>query len=164
MQSKQCRSRLDWRNSLVRIYMVYNSTKYFKKRLHKKQNFRPKQAWNKMFEILGHLTYQVLQQWSRYWLWDENSLSYRTSFLKEEFFMHISPRAFSWMFHYFNNSSINLQWPICSGCFCSLALKMPRKPAYENVICLCCLLNILANFSNLFLHTGKQCGPWSDCS
>ena len=43
-----------------------------------------------------------------------------------------------------------------------LTLKMPRKPASENVVCLCCLLNILANFSNLFLHTGKHCGPWSD--
>ena len=38
---------------------------------------------------------------------------------------------------------------------------MPRKPASENVLCLCRLLNILANFSNLFLHTGKQCGPRS---
>ena len=46
----------------------------------------------------------------------------------------------------------------------ALTLKMPRKPASENVVCLCHLLNILANFSNLFLHTGKQCGPWSDCS
>ena len=40
-----------------------------------------------------------------------------------------------------------------------LTLKMPRKPASENVVCLCCLLNILANFSNLFLHKGNQCGP-----
>ena len=40
-----------------------------------------------------------------------------------------------------------------------LTLKTPRKPASENVVCLC-----LANFSNLFLHTGKQCGPRSDCS
>ena len=40
-----------------------------------------------------------------------------------------------------------------------LTRKMPRKPASENVVCLCRLLNILANFSNLFLHTGKQCGP-----
>ena len=40
-----------------------------------------------------------------------------------------------------------------------LTLKMPRKLASENVVCLCHLLNILANFSNLFLHTGKQCGP-----
>ena len=40
-----------------------------------------------------------------------------------------------------------------------LTLKMPTKPASENVVCLCRLLNILANFSNLFLHTGKQCGP-----
>ena len=35
-----------------------------------------------------------------------------------------------------------------------LTLKMPRKLASENVICLCPLLNILANFPNLFLHTG----------
>ena len=39
----------------------------------------------------------------------------------------------------------------------TLTLKAPRKPASENVICLCSLLNILANFSNLFLHTDKQC-------
>ena len=32
------------------------------------------------------------------------------------------------------------------------------------VIYLCHLLNILANFPNLFLHIGKQCGPWPDCS
>ena len=36
-----------------------------------------------------------------------------------------------------------------------LTLKMPRKPASKNIVCLCRLLNILANFSNLFLHTGK---------
>ena len=41
----------------------------------------------------------------------------------------------------------------------TLALKAPRKTASENVVCLCRLLNILADFSNLFLHTGKQCGP-----
>ena len=46
----------------------------------------------------------------------------------------------------------------------TLTLKTPRKPASENVVCLCRLLNILANFSNLFWRTGKQCGPWSDCS
>ena len=40
-----------------------------------------------------------------------------------------------------------------------LTLKVPRKSASENVVCLCRLLNILADFSNLFLHTGKQCGP-----
>ena len=40
-----------------------------------------------------------------------------------------------------------------------LTLKAPRKTASENVVCLCHLLNILADFSNLFLHTGKQCGP-----
>ena len=53
--------------------------------------------------------------------------------------------------------------PLAFHC-CGLTLKMPRKPASENVVCLCCLLNILANFSNLFLHTGKQYGPRSDCS
>ena len=42
-------------------------------------------------------------------------------------------------------------------------LKRQEKSASENVICFCHLLNILANFSNLFLHTGKQCGPRSDC-
>ena len=45
-----------------------------------------------------------------------------------------------------------------------LTLKTPRKPASENVVCLCRLLNILANFSNLFLNTGKQCGLRSDHS
>ena len=45
-----------------------------------------------------------------------------------------------------------------------LTLKAPRKTASESVICLCHLLNILADFSNLFLHTGKQCGSRSDCS
>ena len=42
---------------------------------------------------------------------------------------------------------------------CSLKVKMPRKTASENVVCLCCLLHILANFLNLFLHIGKQYGP-----
>ena len=37
--------------------------------------------------------------------------------------------------------------------------KAPRKTASENFVCLCRLLNILADFSNLFLHTGKQRGP-----
>ena len=46
----------------------------------------------------------------------------------------------------------------------ALTLKALRKPASENVVCLCRLLNILANFLNLFLHTGKQCGPRSDSS
>ena len=47
----------------------------------------------------------------------------------------------------------------CLPCQMALTLKMSRKPAPENIACLCRLLNILANFSNLFLHTGKQCGP-----
>ena len=40
-----------------------------------------------------------------------------------------------------------------------LTLKASRKTASENVVCLCRLLNILADFSNLFLHTGKQVVP-----
>ena len=40
-----------------------------------------------------------------------------------------------------------------------LTLKMPRKPASENGVCLCHLLNILANFSNLFLRIGKHVDP-----
>ena len=31
-----------------------------------------------------------------------------------------------------------------------LTLKAPRKPASENVVCLCRLLHLLANFSNIF--------------
>ena len=46
----------------------------------------------------------------------------------------------------------------------ALTLKVPRKHASENAVCLCRLMNTLANFSNLFLHTGRQCGPRSDCS
>ena len=61
-----------------------------------------------------------------------------------------------------------LDTPISMSCgeqwWFQLTLKTPRKPASENVVCLCRLLSILANFSNLFLHTGKQCGPRSDCS
>ena len=35
-----------------------------------------------------------------------------------------------------------------------LTLKTPRKPAPENVVCLCRLLYILAKFSNLiWVHT-----------
>ena len=46
-----------------------------------------------------------------------------------------------------------------------LTLKMPRKPASENVVCLCRLLNILANFSNLICIQANsvdpdQTAPW----
>ena len=34
-----------------------------------------------------------------------------------------------------------------------------KKPASENVVCLCRLLNILANFSSLFLRTAKSVEP-----
>ena len=62
--------------------------------------------------------------------------------------------------NYFTWSSVDY----IKSCKIQLTLKTPRKPASENVVCLCCLLNILANFSNLSLHRGKQCGPRSDCS
>ena len=39
--------------SLVRVYTVCHSTKYFKKQLHKKQDLG-KKIWNKVLEILGH--------------------------------------------------------------------------------------------------------------
>ena len=44
-----------------------------------------------------------------------------------------------------------------------LTLKMPRKPASENVVFMSSAA-ILANFSTYVLHTGKQYGPRSDCS
>ena len=36
--------------------------------------------------------------------------------------------------------------------FLYLTLKTPRKPASKNLVCLCRLLNILANFSNFFFY------------
>ena len=60
--------------------------------------------------------------------------------------------------HLLNNkiTENHCNWYVLSS---SLTLKVPRKTASESR-----LLNILADFSNLFLHTGKQCGPWSDWS
>ena len=41
-----------------------------------------------------------------------------------------------------------------------LTLKAPRKTASENVVCLCRLLNILANFSKLFFaYTANSVDP-----
>ena len=40
-----------------------------------------------------------------------------------------------------------------------LTLKVPRKTASENVVCLCRLLNILANFSNLFCIQANSVDP-----
>ena len=59
------------------------------------------------------------------------------------------------------SSSAHTLYPPHAFTIHPLTLKAPRKTASENVVCLCRLLNILANFSNLFLHTGKQCGPRS---
>ena len=68
---KQCRPRSDcsWRSSLIRVYTVCHSIKYFKKQLHKKQNLckppppppppkkkkKKKIICNKIFKILGKL-------------------------------------------------------------------------------------------------------------
>ena len=41
----------------------------------------------------------------------------------------------------------------------SLILKMPRKPASENVVCLCRLLNILENLPNLFCIQANSVDP-----
>ena len=38
-------------------------------------------------------------------------------------------------------------------------VKMPRKPASENVVCLCRLLNILANFSTFFCIQANSVDP-----
>ena len=58
---------------------------------------------------------------------------------------------------------ITLKIVYISFCFVfiriSLTLKMPRKPASENVVCLCRLLNILANFSNLFCIQANSVDP-----
>ena len=43
----------------------------------------------------------------------------------------------------------NLNKKLCYMNKVMLTLKAPRKPASENVICLCRLLHLLANFSNL---------------
>ena len=52
---------------------------------------------------------------------------------------------------------------LCTFCFVHaliiLTLKAPRKTASENVVCLCCLLNSLTNFSNLFF--AYQCNSLS---
>ena len=40
-----------------------------------------------------------------------------------------------------------------------LTLKTPRKPASETVVCLCHLLNILANFSNYFCIQANSVDP-----
>ena len=44
------------RSSLIRVYTVCHSTKYFVKQLNKKQNLG-KKVLNKAFKISGHLLY-----------------------------------------------------------------------------------------------------------
>ena len=43
---------------------------------------------------------------------------------------------------------INSKYEVLNSLFL-LALKVPRKTTSENVICLCCLLHLFANFSNI---------------
>ena len=66
--------------------------------------------------------------------------------------------------NYLQNSQLFRKAELLNGSITCFPFKTPRKHASENVVCLYRLLNSLANFSNLFLHTGKQCGPRSDCS
>ena len=62
----------------------------------------------------------------------------------------------SFLFHFITEQFLilfSLESFTYSGIFKTefhLTLKMPRKPVSENVVCLCCLQNILANVSNLF--------------
>ena len=46
------------RSSLIRVYTVCHSTKYFKKQLHKSKNLT-KKVWNKVFEISGYFLYYL---------------------------------------------------------------------------------------------------------
>ena len=53
-----------WKSSQIRVYTVCYSTTYFKKQLFKKKKKKKKKAkivWNKMFEILGYLTYSIIK-------------------------------------------------------------------------------------------------------
>ena len=45
-----------------------------------------------------------------------------------------------------------------------LTLKAPAKVAYENVVCLSCLLHIFATIIDLCKFRGKMCGSKSACS
>ena len=60
-------------------------------------------------------------------------------------------------------NAAELSLSLCTICnfevLAVLTLKMPKKPASENVVCLCRLLNILANFSSLFLHKANSVDP-----
>ena len=59
------------------------------------------------------------------------------------------------------NFSLGFEPRIEPKIFCDnfLTLKTPRKPVSENFVCLCRLLNILANFSNLFCILAKSVDP-----
>ena len=56
-----------------------------------------------------------------------------------------------------DQKSIKTEW-YCINCK-YLTLKTPRKPASENVVCLCRLLNILANFSTYFCIHANSVDP-----
>ena len=56
------------------------------------------------------------------------------------------------------------RWSKLPKCKKKKKKKKKKKTCIWKCRLLCRLLNILVNFSNLFLHTRKQCVPWSDCS
>ena len=90
----------------------------------------------------------------------QHNQSIKVTYSKKKFvWPNVIIYAYVWCFLSTNTGRLSKTQPAIY-----LTLKTPRKTASENVVCLCRLLNILANFSNLFLHTGKQCGPRSDCS
>ena len=89
------------------------------------------------------------------------SKSFRKSFFAWLFSQKLICKVLSW---YNSKPFYNCLCISSVILFVTLSLKMLREFASKNVICLCRLLNIHANFSNLFLHTGKPCGPWSECS
>ena len=72
MQTVQTQIRLLLRSSLIRVYTVCYSTKYFKKKLHQKQNSGKKKKKKKLtnvFKFLGHLLYYIC-------IWYHNCLIY----------------------------------------------------------------------------------------
>ena len=58
----------------------------------------------------------------------------------------------------FGHNRYYVKWS-CTKNDKDLTLKMPRKPASENAVCFCRLLNILANFSNLFCIQANSVDP-----
>ena len=136
----------------------------------KKKNNKNKQTKKNKKKTLYLLDYPKCTQGS-FWSDCENAeadLSVRWAHISEgtvsNVVAHLFSKHYDISYFIYNYTAINTSIVWLKVFFSLLTLKAPRKTASENVVCLCRLLNTLADFSNLFLHTGKQCGPWSDCS